>query len=490
MPQQHQKPERPPLVPDMPYSMEIEAAMLNALLMESPMLHQVMPLLSEESFHNMGHQNIYRAIASLYNRNELVSMVTVYEELQRMLPDPSHYYNELAAVLRCQVTDQSAPRMAMILEDYRQRRALLTVGVRMEQWAKLLTQPLAESIEELRRQFDAVLEARSTTITTLGQERQGVMQRIADNLSGATPPPGLMCGIAQLDAEGGLEDEGLVVVGAKSSHGKTMFIDLIALNVASQGRYVAFFSLEMSRSRVATRVMAMKSLVDNNRLRRKPLTPEEQQRVEQADRLLREGADDYLLFESAPSFEQMMASVRALHHKYRLALVVVDYIQMLEVAASKTGETKAQLTGRAAHQMQQLGKQLHTTFLVASQINRNYMGEPSTEALRDSGEIKEAADQVLILWNGHKEEPPLETYPPHYRLHGQPVPTRDRVLVKLEKSRDGATTHFFMGFVPQFTLLCSLDECDKLLQMAARPDGREGEAEAPRPGQMQLDLPF
>ncbi len=480
------------LVPTLPQAPSIEESLLGALLMGTPYIHQVMQLSRDDDFYDQGLRNTFRAIVRLYNRGEEINAPLVYEELQRMLGPSEMYGDVLARILRSETSDHSALHMAQILQDYRQRRSMLTVGVRMQQWAAQMDQPLAESVEVLRRQFDGIMEGSTSTLTTLGQERQAVMQLVQDNLAGIKPPPGLMCGIRQLDDLGGLWDRGLVVVGAKSSHGKTMLMDLMALNVASQGRYVAYFSLEMGRDVVAARVMAMKSLVDGNRLRRKALDPAELARLQLADEQLRQQADSHLLFESAPSFDQMLCAIRSLHHKYPLAMVVIDYIQMLKITPATKDEVRAQTVGSAMHDMQQLGSDLHICFLTASQINRSYGAEPNADSLRDSGEIKEAADQVIIVWNGAKEVPCMETYPSHYRLDGMPVPTHDRVLLKLEKDRNGLTTYFFMGWIPCATLFCNLEDYDQLRQTAGYD--APGQTDAPAPGygmprQMVMDLP-
>ena len=290
------------LVPTLPQALSIEESLLGALLMGTPYIHQVMQLSRDDDFYDQGLRNTFRAIVRLYNRGEEINAPLVYEELQRMLGPSEMYGDVLARILRSEASDHSALHMAQILQDYRQRRSMLTVGVRMQQWAAQMDQPLAESVEVLRRQFDGIMEGSTSTLTTLGQERQAVMQLVQDNLAGIKPPPGLMCGIRQLDDLGGLWDRGLVVVGAKSSHGKTMLMDLMALNVASQGRYVAYFSLEMGRDVVAARVMAMKSLVDGNRLRRKAL-----------------------------------------------AMVVIDYIQMLKITPATKDEVRAQTMDTDMH---------------------------------------------------------------------------------------------------------------------------------------------
>lgn len=475
---------------------DLEKDLLYSLLNGTPDISRVMQIVTADTFSDAVHRVIFKAIRQLYDQEQEINDLSVYDYIDHNCQNTTTYYVALSEVMQRHRSDATASYMAQILEEYHKRRLLHQAGVKLQSSSDDLTHPLLDSIEDARHDLDQITLQQETTVTTLGQERSKVMAKIEENQSDARRNQGLLCGIRQIDADGGLCEDGLVVIGGKSSHGKTMLLDLIALNVASRGQYVAFFSLEMNREKVAARVLSMQSLVDNNRLRRKKLTPEELSRVKAADQKLSEVTDSHLLFESAPTFEQMLINVRNLHCKYHLALVVVDYIQLLHISSDKHNETTAKLIGTASHRMHDLGMSMHLTFAVTSQINRGYIGEPNGNALRDSGEIYEAADQVMILWNASKEVPPIEKYPSHYRLFGEMVPTLGNLLVKMEKNRDGRTFYFFMGFIPQCALLCDLSDRDRLLALGGfelSDDSSEtvdNPSDASAASQMVIDMPF
>ena len=425
------------------YDHDLEAAMLNRLINERQAPLQVLHLLSDDCFHNPDHLTIFHAIKQLNLEGKEIDMLTVSDLLRNTVESDkvqSCMYNTAQRIFLKQEVMELFD-LVNRLQEYATRRKIGTVVSKLMTLHSDMTYPLQQGIREVQDMLNKTVMGAADSFVTLSQKLDDLLQVVDDNLSEESRHTGLLCGLPQLDVSGGLPSDGLVVIGAKSSHGKTTFATNVALHALKAGRRIAFYSLEMSMQKVTSRILSMECGISSNTLQRLRLTEVEHQRVIDAVQRLKASVASQFYFDnrSIRDVDSLVMSVRALKKAHDVDCIVVDYLQLMDAAPGTKVENTNKLLGSIAHRLHDLAQDLHITILLLSQINRSVVGEPFMAHLRDSGEIAEAADMVIILYNADFEHAPL---PRPFDRHD----AKGLLLVKVEKNRDGATTSFLAGF--------------------------------------------
>ena len=462
---------------------EMEAAVLNGLMNERQGIDQAMQRLNDYCFYEPVHQVIYHAICNVYGANTPISMISVTNELMRSMD------NDRAKDLVLQVVQIASQmeekmdlyQMVLILENIAQRRALAPVGYQLLELSYSLSTDLGAGVNTIQQAIDQIMSGtKGKDFTSLAEQLEIARQHIIDNRTPETQHIGLMTGIPQFDREGGLPENAFIVIGAKSSHGKTSFANYLALQAMKQGKRVAYYSMEMTNLELTQRLLSMECRVNVNALARLKLEPAQEVRAFHAiDSMIASNAENFNFDERGVNkLDRMLQSIRALKRSRGLDLVVVDYIQLLGIDPVFRDENTTKLIGRASHAFKDISRDLGVTILCLSQINRNVAGRPTRANLRDSGEIDEASDLTIILYRPEADK--MESYPdPH-----QSVSVKNTMLVEASKYRNGGQLELFMGYQPEYTLPFVLDKETQrqmeLFDQNGQPsDEEEGTREAP-----------
>ena len=430
---------------------EMEAAVLNGLMNEREGIDQAMQRLSDYCFYEPMHQVIYHAICNVYGANTPISMISVTNELMHGMD----YERAKDCMLQvAQIATQVEEKMdfyqmVLVLENIAQRRALAPVGYQLLELSYSLSTDLCSGVNAIQQAIDDIMSGtKGKEFTSLSEQLEIARQHIIDNRNPDTRHVGLMTGIPQFDREGGLPDKAFIVIGAKSSHGKTSFANYLALQAMKQGKRVAYYSMEMTNLELTQRLLSMECRVNVNTLARKPLLPEQEVKAFHAiESLIQNNAESFCFDERGVNkLDRMLQSIRVLKRTRGLDLVVVDYIQLLGIDPIYRDENTTKLIGRASHAFKDISRDLGLTILCLSQINRNVTGRPTRANLRDSGEIDEASDLTIILYRPEADK--TEAYSDPY----QHVTVKNTMLVDAGKYRSGAQTEFIMGYQPEYTL--------------------------------------
>ena len=430
---------------------EMEAAVLNGLMNEREGIDQAMQRLNDYCFYEPVHQVIYHAICNVYAANTSISMISVTNELMHGMD----YERAKDCMLQvAQIATQVEEKMdfyqmVLVLENIAQRRALAPVGYQLLELSYSISTDLCSGVNAIQQAIDQIMSGtKGKEFTSLSEQLEIARQHIIDNRNPDTRHVGLMTGIPQFDREGGLPDKAFIVIGAKSSHGKTSFANYLALQAMKQGKRVAYYSMEMTNLELTQRLLSMECRVNVNTLARKPLLPEQEVKAFHAiESLIQNNAESFCFDERGVNkLDRMLQSIRVLKRTRGLDLVVVDYIQLLGIDPIYRDENTTKLIGRASHAFKDISRDLGLTILCLSQINRNVTGRPTRANLRDSGEIDEASDLTIILYRPEADK--TEAYSDPY----QHVTVKNTMLVDAGKYRSGAQTEFIMGYQPEYTL--------------------------------------
>ena len=436
---------------------EMEAAVLNSLMNERQGIDQAMQRLNDYCFYEPVHQVIYHAICNVYGTNMPVSMISVTNELMHGINNEraKDCVLQVAQIASQMEEKMDLYQMVLVLENIAQRRALAPVGYQLLELSYTLSTDLNAGVNAIQLAIDQIMSGtKGKDFTSLSEQLEIARQHIIDNRNPETQHIGLMTGIPQFDREGGLPENAFIVIGAKSSHGKTSFANYLALQAMKHGKRVAYYSMEMTNLELTQRLLSMECRVNVNALARLKLSPEQEEAAfHSIDTLIASNAENFNFDERGVSnLDRMLQSIRVLKRTRGLDLVVVDYIQLLGIDPMFRDENATKMIGRASHAFKDLSRDLGVTIVCLSQINRNVTGRPTRANLRDSGEIDGASDLTLILYRPEADK--VDGYPNPY----ENVSTKNTMLVDAGKYRSGGQMEFIMGYIPEFTLPYVLDQ--------------------------------
>lgn len=209
---------------------------------------------------------------------------------------------------------------------------------------------------------------------------------------------GIGTGIEKYDTfTGGWQPSDLVVVAGETSQGKTsLALSMIRRSVIQFGAKACIFSYEMTEDQIITRLISQQSGVNSKRLMTAQVSDEE---LEKAGRDVGQLRSSYLWIDPCKntSVDYLCNNLRAYRMRYGIQVAVIDYLQLLRHEGKRL--SREQEVGENARHLKNIAKELGITVVALSQLSRDkYNPKPSLNRLRDSGQIEEAADQVLFVY--------------------------------------------------------------------------------------------
>ena len=387
-----------------PFSLEAEQSVLGAILLEPSCLNVVMDLLPrEEYFYGVNNQLIYGAMREMFVLGEPVDFVTVLEKLKENRDfdqDTGKVYLTQLAQLVPSIDNVEV--YAQIVRDKYDLRTLM-------QAARSILDEASEGSEEPSLLLDAAEEKiyrirQGKTVRGL-QKLSEVLLETFDRLDRLNSPDkdqyqGLPTGIRELDSTiTGLNRSDLIIVAARPGVGKTSLALNIARHVAvTKGRKVAFFSLEMGKEQLASRLLASEALVEGTKLRSGDLSNDEWTRLVEASDILGKAP---LYLDDSPDITAQKMKAKLLRLK-DVDLVMVDYLQLM--TSPKRSDNRVNEVAEITRSLKIMAKELNVPVVALSQLRRpterTKDHRPGLSELRDSGSIEQDADIVLFL---HRE---------------------------------------------------------------------------------------
>ncbi len=387
---------------NMPFSPEAEQSVLGAILLDSSCMDQVTEVLPRpEYFYQVNNALIYEAMLELFTAGQPVDFVTVLERLKE-----NESFDEATGKVYLMQLAQLVPAIshadtyAKIVRDRYDVRTLIVA-------ARQILDDAAESGGEASLLLDSA-EQRIFDIRQ-GKNMQGlqplneVIIETFDRLDRLNSPDkdlyrGIPTGIGELDETiTGLNRSDLIILAARPGMGKTSF----ALNIARHAavtvkKKVAFFSLEMGREQLASRLLSTEALVGGTKLRTGELNEGEWARLIEGGDILSK-APIYLDDNSSITVPEMKAKIRRLGG---VDLVIIDYLQLMNSA--KRIDNRVQEISEITRNLKIMAKELNVPVIALSQLARasekRTEHRPVLSDLRDSGSIEQDADIVMFLY--------------------------------------------------------------------------------------------
>lgn len=425
-----------------PQNTEAEEAVLGAMLTNPNAIPVATDLLRGTDFWRDTHRLVFDAIRDLYVQGTEADFITVSAELQRSGKLERVGGREFVHALAEGVPAATAvAHYADIVREQSVLRQLVQIGNEIAQMGYDHPAEVRDLLDQAEQKLFAVSQQGRT------REFQALKDIVADSFARITEAKegsgrrGLLTGFKDLDDKiEGLRPSNLIILAARPSMGKTSLALNIAHNVSLQEKKpTAIFSLEMSVSELADRLISAAARVGSHKLRNPRYISEDD-----LNKIMRAMAE----LEQAPIFIddsagltpfELRSKARRLHQRQQLGLIIVDYLQLM--VGDGRAESRQQEVANISRSLKQLARELDVPVVAVSQLNRapetrggDSPREPYLSDLRESGAIEQDADLVLFLFEKEKGSA-----------------ARGELTLKVAKHRNGPTGEITLGWVKDYT---------------------------------------
>ena len=428
-----------------PHSEDAEQSLLGGIMLEERAWDQVADIVNGKDFYRPDHRLIFGAMGDLVERNQPVDAITVRDHLQRKgkLEDAGGRAY-LARLVGNTPGAANIRRYASIVREHSMLRQLIEVGGDIA----------ASAFETEGRQVEELVDLAEQRVFKIAErgQRSGsgfialkdIVQPSIDRLDALSNSEdgitGVATGFDDLDKRtAGLQAGDLVVIAGRPSMGKTT----LALNIAENaaiGHAVAtgIFSMEMPKEQVTLRMIGSIGRVDQSHLRSGRLTEEDWTRINSSVSMMSSAP---IFVDDAPGLTptEVRARSRRLKREHDLGLVIVDYLQLMQVSGST--ENRATEISEISRSLKGLARELNVPVVALSQLNRSVEQRndkrPVMSDLRESGAIEQDADVIIFIYRE-------EVYDPETIKKG----VADIII---GKQRNGPTGNFPLTFKGEYT---------------------------------------
>ncbi len=425
----------------MPYSIEAEESLLGNIMLYPDALRQCADAgVSSDDFYLEKHRSIYSIMFSMYENKEKVDTVSLSSKLKDFgIFDKVGGLDYLMQLANATISANNTGEYISIIRNKSLARKVIKVGEEISNDAYDLSVSVDEMLENVERKVTEVTRSKTNADFKTGVEVfESAVKHIEAIQEAGTDITGVKTGYNDLDSKtAGFQKGDLIILAARPSMGKTALALNMAINAASvTPGSVAIFSLEMPSEQVAIRMMAAASEVSIHKLRTGTLNDEEWSKINEAVQKLK----TYNIFvDDTPGIKvsEMYAKARKLAKDEGLALIIVDYIQLIQ--ATGKSDSRQQEVSEISRRLKAMARELNVPVIALSQLSRSVESRqdkrPVLSDLRESGALEQDADLVLFLYRDayYNREEDLDN-------------TREDVELLLSKHRNGPTGKVVLAF--------------------------------------------
>lgn len=388
-----------------PQAIDIEEAVLGALLLEPNVVPDVLDQIQSDCFYKDAHRKIFEAIAKLAGRNDPVDIFSVADELTKsgLLEEVGGmaYLSQLSTKIGAAAHVEYHTKV--LLQKFIQRE-LITISYDIQKKAFDDSLPVDDLVDSAEQSIFNLAERnmRSETETIKSIINQAIAeieenQKREDSLSGV---PSGYTGIDKVTY--GWQKADLIILAARPSVGKTAFVLTMARNMAVDYNVpVAFFSLEMPATHLVKRLMVSETGLSTDKIRgAKKMTPDEWTQLNQG---LNNLSQSPLWIDDTPSLSiyEFRSKARRLVEKNNVRLIIVDYLQLMAGPPELRG-MREQEVASISRSLKAIAKELKVPIIALSQLSRAVETRggnkrPQLSDLRESGAIEQDADIVMFI---------------------------------------------------------------------------------------------
>ncbi|GAA4311081.1 replicative DNA helicase [Mucilaginibacter gynuensis] len=443
-----------------PQAIDLEEAVLGALMLEKDALSTVIDILQPDVFYKENHKKIFNAIRLLFEKTSPVDILTVTAQLRSQgdleMVGGAYYITELTNRVASAANIEYHARI--IIQKFIQRELI-----------RISTEVISNAYEDTTDVFDLLDKAEknlfdiaqnnlrrdSRKMDDLMTEALRDIESLKDKKDGLT---GVASGFTELDRmTSGWQKSDLVIIAARPAMGKTAFVLTCARNAAVDfAKPVVVFSLEMSSVQLVNRLISGEAQIEQEKIRKGNLEEWEWQQIHTKIGRLEQAP---LIIDDTPALNifEFRAKCRRLKSQHDIQLIIIDYLQLMHGKSDGKGGNREQEIGSISRALKSVAKELNVPVIALSQLSRAVESRPGgakrpmLSDLRESGSIEQDADMVLFLYR-----------PEYYGLEVDEDnnPTQGVGEVIIAKHRNGETGRVRLKFVGKYVKFTDLEQMD------------------------------
>ncbi|NVJ85524.1 MAG: replicative DNA helicase [Algoriphagus sp.] len=440
-----------------PQAVELEEAVLGALMLEKDALTQVIDILKVESFYKDAHQVIFQAILDLFQDSQPIDLLTVTSQLRKNgtleVAGGAFYITELTSKVSSAANIEYHAR---IITEQAIKRELIRISSEIQKNAYEETTDVFELLDDMEQSLFEISEKNIrknyADMRSIMREAIAEMESKKDQKDGLT---GVPSGFTALDrVTSGWQKSDLVIIAARPAMGKTAFVLSVLRNAAvDHSRPVAIFSLEMSSVQLVNRLISSEAELDSEKIKKGSLQEHEwAQLVHKTAKLSK--APLFVDDTPALSILELRAKARKLKAQHDIQMIVIDYLQLMSGdSKGGGGGNREQEIASISRALKKIAKELEIPVIALSQLSRAVETRggdkrPQLSDLRESGAIEQDADMVMFLYR-----------PEYYGIlqDENDASTQGVGEVIIAKHRNGSLDTVKLRFIGKYTKFTDLD---------------------------------
>ncbi|MDX5337776.1 MAG: replicative DNA helicase [Cyclobacteriaceae bacterium] len=440
-----------------PQAVDLEMAVLGALMLEKDALTNVIDILKVESFYKESHKVIFQAILDLFSDSQPIDLLTVTTQLRKSgtleIAGGAFYITELTSKVASAANIEYHSR---IITEQAIKRDLIRISSEVQKDAFEDTTDVFELLDKMEQNLFEISEKNIrknySDMRSIMRDAIAELEERKNQKDGLTGVPSGMVALDRVTS--GWQKSDLVIIAARPAMGKTAFVLSVLRNAAvDHNRPVAIFSLEMSAVQLVNRLISSEAELDSEKIKKGSLAEHEwAQLVHKTAKLSK--APLFVDDTPALSILELRAKARKLKAQHDIQMIVIDYLQLMSGdSKSGGGGNREQEIASISRALKKIAKELSIPVIALSQLSRAVETRggdkrPQLSDLRESGAIEQDADMVMFLYR-----------PEYYGITEDEggASTAGVGEVIIAKHRNGSLENVKLRFIGRFTKFTDLD---------------------------------
>jgi replicative DNA helicase len=411
---------------------EIERAVLSCMIMNNEIIPNITSEINETDFYSQANKDVFQTIKKLYgegNDINILSLTSYHKE-----------YRELIMTLTDNIP--SSANWEFYTNKIKSYSSLRSLYLAIEEAKDANEFTVYEKVHSLQASLSLINESQGAKdIVSVGECVIPVVEQLEQRIQNKSPFSGLDVGIDNLnDILDGLQNE-YTLLGARASIGKSALAMNMARHIASKGKKVAYFSLEMSAESLTRRLISDIGGVNSRVFKSGLLTERDMQKINEANEKIHD-MPLYILDKTRGRFDKIVAQCRYLVRSLGVEVIFIDHASLIKY--SNTSLQRHEQYSQISNEIQSLQRELNVPIVLVAQLTRGAEGEmPKVSDLRESGAFEQDADCVILLHRSREVD-----------KSNNSIPT----LAYVAKNRNGACGYARLLFQPFYTRFVSISE--------------------------------